>query len=253
MTLVRRVSRLRKRLPAPCHPCLGRQILRHINAGRELSEPQHRSRNAGLPGRAAGGFGEATVGEVVGLMRAQRGSCVLICSAGDCEGRVEGIFTERDALRWMAEGGSPQTNIREVMTARPAVLEAKAPWARRSKRCPQGGYRHLPIVDEAGVPIGIAAVRGIVHYLVDHFPADHLHVAAGTGENLCRPGGGLSHAACEWSLSDADRPQRPVDRQTRSKRITLPASLNQAVRGFDRSVATSTNVPESAPTKLGRG
>ena len=34
----------------------------------------------------------------------------------------------------------------------------------------EGGYRHLPIVDDSGVPTGVAAVRGIVHYLVDHFP-----------------------------------------------------------------------------------
>ncbi len=113
---------------------------------------------------------EATVGEVVGLMKAQRGSCVLICSSGECEGRVDGIFTERDALRWMANGGSPQTNIREVMTARPAVLEAKSTVAAAIEMMAQGGYRHLPIVDEGGAPIGIAAVRGIVHYLVDHFP-----------------------------------------------------------------------------------
>lgn len=113
---------------------------------------------------------EATVGEVVGLMKAQRGSCVLICSTGECEGQVDGIFTERDALRWMANGGSPQTNIREVMTARPAVLQAKSTVGAAIEMMAQGGYRHLPIVDEQGTPIGVAAVRGIVHYLVDHFP-----------------------------------------------------------------------------------
>ena len=34
----------------------------------------------------------------------------------------------------------------------------------------EGGYRHLPIVDDAGQPKGVVAVHGIVHYLVDHFP-----------------------------------------------------------------------------------
>ncbi|HMO87287.1 MAG TPA: CBS domain-containing protein, partial [Lacipirellulaceae bacterium] len=34
----------------------------------------------------------------------------------------------------------------------------------------EGGYRHLQIVDGAGHPQGVLAVRGIVHYLVDHFP-----------------------------------------------------------------------------------
>jgi CBS domain-containing protein len=114
--------------------------------------------------------GEATVGEVVGLMKAQRGSCVLICNTGECEGQVDGIFTERDALRWMAEGRSPQENIRQAMTAKPAVLHAKDTVGAAIEMMAEGGYRHLPIVDEQGSPIGVTAVRGIVHYLVEHFP-----------------------------------------------------------------------------------
>lgn len=112
----------------------------------------------------------ATVGEVVGLMKVQRGSCVLICGAGECDGRISGIFTERDALRWMADGGSPHTSIREVMTREPEALEAASTVAAAIETMAQGGYRHLPIVDGQRRPIGVAAVRGIVHYLVDHFP-----------------------------------------------------------------------------------
>jgi CBS domain-containing protein len=113
---------------------------------------------------------EATVGEVVGLMKAQRSSCVLICGSGDCQGQVEGIFTERDALRWMAEGGSPQMSIREAMTAKPEVLHSKNTVGTAIEIMAEGGYRHLPIVDDDGTPLGVAAARGIVHYLVDHFP-----------------------------------------------------------------------------------
>jgi CBS domain-containing protein len=109
----------------------------------------------------------ATVGDVMQLMRAQKGSCVLIC---DDDGKLAGIFTERDALRWMAEPGSPSANIREMMTPNPARLESKTSVGTAIETMAEGGYRHLPIVDEAGVPTGVAAVRGIVHYLVDHFP-----------------------------------------------------------------------------------
>jgi hypothetical protein len=35
----------------------------------------------------------------------------------------------------------------------------------------KGGYRRLPIVDEAGKPTGILRVKGILRYLVEHFPA----------------------------------------------------------------------------------
>jgi len=116
--------------------------------------------------------GDATVGEVIELMRAQRGSCVLVCgeSQADCQGQIEGIFTERDALRWMAAGDSPQKNIRELMTAKPEVLKETATVGAAIETMSEGGYRHLPIVDGQGVPTGVAAVRGIVHYLVEHFP-----------------------------------------------------------------------------------
>ena len=113
---------------------------------------------------------EATVGEVLQLMRAQRGSCVLICGE-DADGcRIEGIFTERDALRWMAEGGDPEITIRLSMTRTPAVLPATASVGAAIEIMSQRGLRHLPIVDEQGTPQGVVAVGGIVHYLVDHFP-----------------------------------------------------------------------------------
>jgi CBS domain-containing protein len=110
--------------------------------------------------------GDATVGDVLQLMRTERGSCVLVCS----DSGVEGIFTERDALKWMAEVGSPQTNIRALMTPRPAHLNATDSVGTAIERMSEGGYRHLPILDEKGAPQGVMAVRGIVHYLVEHFP-----------------------------------------------------------------------------------
>jgi CBS domain-containing protein len=112
---------------------------------------------------------DATVGEVLELMRAQRGSCVLICNdEGGC--RLEGIFTERDALNWMAAGGDATVNIRLAMTRTPVVLPATAAVADAIDMMSQRGFRHLPIVGDDGVPQGVVAVQGIVHYLVEHFP-----------------------------------------------------------------------------------
>jgi CBS domain-containing protein len=34
----------------------------------------------------------------------------------------------------------------------------------------EGGYRHLPVVNEVGRPVGVLSVKQIVHYLVEHFP-----------------------------------------------------------------------------------
>jgi predicted transcriptional regulator len=35
----------------------------------------------------------------------------------------------------------------------------------------EGGYRHLPVIDDANHPIGILSAKRIVHYLVEHFPS----------------------------------------------------------------------------------
>lgn len=113
---------------------------------------------------------EATVGEVLELMRAQRGSCVLICSDDDGQCRLEGIFTERDALNWMAAGGETEINIRLAMTRTPTVLPATASVGAAIDLMTQRGFRHLPIVDAQGIPQGVVAVQGIVRYLVDRFP-----------------------------------------------------------------------------------
>ena len=34
----------------------------------------------------------------------------------------------------------------------------------------EGGYRHLPVVDENGKAVGMLSVKRIIRYLVEHFP-----------------------------------------------------------------------------------
>lgn len=89
-----------------------------------------------------------------------------------CDGpKLVGIFTERDALKQMSEGADFSRPVREVMSSPPAMIPATATVAEAIRSMSEGGYRHLPMVDPAGRPTGVVAVHGIVHYLVDHFPA----------------------------------------------------------------------------------
>lgn len=109
----------------------------------------------------------ATVGGVLELMRAQKTGSVLICEGG----KLTGIFTDRDALRWMAnQTVSADAPISKLMTANPTTLPANTTVGAAIQKMSDGHYRHLPIVDDSGCPTGQASVYGIVHYLVDHFP-----------------------------------------------------------------------------------
>jgi CBS domain-containing protein len=109
---------------------------------------------------------DATVGDALKLLRAQRTGAVLICEGV----RLVGILTERDALKLMASGVNFSTPVRDVMSSPPATIPATATVSEAIRTMAEGGYRHLPMVDVQGRPTGVVAVHGIVHYLVDHFP-----------------------------------------------------------------------------------
>lgn len=111
---------------------------------------------------------DATVADAVAEMRAGNVGCLLVTEYG----RVVGIFTERDLLaRVLAPGKSLVAPIRLYMTAPPVTVAPKDSVRTAIKRMQKGGYRHLPVVDESGRPVGILSARRVVHYLVEHFPA----------------------------------------------------------------------------------
>jgi CBS domain-containing protein len=108
-----------------------------------------------------------TVAEAVALMRRERVGCLLVCEGS----RVVGIFTERDLMKSVLAAGQPLSlPIARCMTPNPVVVHPKEPIAVAIQRMEEGGYRHLPVVDEAGRPVGVLSVKRIVHYLVEHFP-----------------------------------------------------------------------------------
>jgi CBS domain-containing protein len=110
---------------------------------------------------------QQTVAEAVDLMRKQRVGCVLVCS----DRRLVGIFTERDLMRRVLAAGKPLTaTVNECMTPSPVAVHSKDPISTAVRRMDEGGYRHLPVVDEAGRPVGVLSAKRIVHYLVEHFP-----------------------------------------------------------------------------------
>jgi CBS domain-containing protein len=107
-----------------------------------------------------------TVAAAVALMREKKVGCLLVCR-GD---RVVGIFTERDLLRKVLAAGKPLTlPVSDVMTLDPVQVHRKDPIGAVIRRMEEGGYRHLPVVDDAGRPVGVLSVKRIVHYLVEHY------------------------------------------------------------------------------------
>ena len=72
----------------------------------------------------------------------------------------------------MLAPGKPLTvPVAECMTRDPVVVHPKEPVGAAVRYMEEGGYRHLPVVDEFGRPVGMLSVKRIIHYLVEHFPA----------------------------------------------------------------------------------
>ncbi len=113
---------------------------------------------------------EATqmVQDAVYLMRTESVGCLLVCR----QGKLVGVFTERDLMgRVLGVGKALTIPIAEVMTSDPVTVSAKDSIRTAIKKMQQGGYRHLPVVDENNRPIGVLSVKRIVHYLAEHYPA----------------------------------------------------------------------------------
>jgi CBS domain-containing protein len=90
------------------------------------------------------------------LMRTKGLGALLVVD----EGRLVGIFTERDALfRVLAQGLDPdQTCLREVMTADPVTLGPQRTYGHALLVMHEHGLRHIPVVEDDKA-VGIISSR----------------------------------------------------------------------------------------------
>lgn len=126
---------------------------------------------------------DTTVHEAITQMAEKRRAAVVIV---DGDGRLTGIFTERDLLRRVVvPGRDPQrTRLGEVMTRDPETLGADALIASAVNRLHHASYRTIPLVDADRRPIGIMTVNDVVQWLAELFPEAVLNL---------RPGAELRH------------------------------------------------------------
>lgn len=120
--------------------------------------------------------GSAT--EAMRAMQREHRGCVLVTEDGSARSRVRGIFTERDVLRRVIDGGRNPASLQlgEIMTPEPECLDVQASIAWALNKMEVGGFRHVPVVDDAGRPHMVVSVRDVVTYLVSAFPEEILNL-----------------------------------------------------------------------------
>lgn len=97
---------------------------------------------------------EVSVAAACAAMHRRRVGAVLVA---DQHGRLNGIFTGRDAIRCLAEGcDGKHTPLSRVMTHDPVTLAPEQTAMEALRLLNDGGFRHLPICDEGRV-VGIVS------------------------------------------------------------------------------------------------
>lgn len=111
----------------------------------------------------------STVAEAARLMQQRKIGAIMVVA----QGRLTGIFTERDALfRVLAQGRDPQsTTLGEVMTRDPETITKVKPFGHALHMMYEGGFRHVPVVED-GVPIGIVSTRDVLGPELEEFACD---------------------------------------------------------------------------------
>ena len=116
---------------------------------------------------------DTTVGKVIKVLQENRIGSVVVVNE---QGKVSGIFTERDCVRKVL--GAPveilNSSITTLMSRDPVTQPADTTIAYALNLMSHGGFRHIPVVDGDGAPIGIVSVKDIVDYLVQTMTEDLL-------------------------------------------------------------------------------
>lgn len=122
----------------------------------------------------------STVTDAVRAMQGEHRGVVLVTRDGTPASEVIGIFSERDILFRIVDGGrNPATlAVDEVMTRTPESIQDDQTIAEVLNIMSIGGFRHVPVVDQQNRPLFVISVRDVVQFLVEAFPEEVLNQAA---------------------------------------------------------------------------
>jgi len=119
-------------------------------------------------------------------MNQGRAGCVLV----EVNGVLTGIFTERDVLTKIVGTALDldRVTVETFMTPNPESLRPEDRVSYALNKMSIGGFRHIPLVDDEGHPIGVVSMRNVVDYMVDLFRTEILNLPPSPQHSAPREG-----------------------------------------------------------------
>jgi signal-transduction protein with cAMP-binding, CBS, and nucleotidyltransferase domain len=117
---------------------------------------------------------DAPLGRVVEEMKTRGRGCALV----EEDGHLVGIFTERDLLNRVDHHDAAWRDlaVRTVMTPNPLVGRPTDSLAEVVRVLEQGRRRHLPVIDDQGVVLGLISIRDVMMYIANRFPEELMNL-----------------------------------------------------------------------------
>jgi CBS domain-containing protein len=109
-------------------------------------------------------YGGVSIKEVIELLfKRHIGSVVILDDAQKCIG----IFTERDAIRVVAQNLPLDVTVEKVMTKNPFTVNEASTFEEAKKIIKLNKIRHLPVTTTEGKLVGLISVRHILNELCE--------------------------------------------------------------------------------------
>lgn len=113
----------------------------------------------GAPTIVEPGLGAAAA---IRQMHESESDCLVVCQ----DGRLVGVFTDRDAFVKAVDKRLGLYKVRDFMTTDPVVLRNDDTLAVAIHKMAVGGFRHIPIVDEDHRPLAVVSAADVFRHIV---------------------------------------------------------------------------------------
>lgn len=128
-----------------------------------------------------------TVGALIDKVQKEKVGCVLVQKGG----RMVGIITERDVLlKIVARDVNYAEPVDKFMTVSPQTLSPDKTIGDAVNLMNQQHFRHIPVVDDSGVPTGIVSIKDIINLVAESFPEQVLNLPPRPHQKMETPEGG---------------------------------------------------------------